>query len=44
MGTGRAIADATAEEKRIQGNLEVRFGVSIYFLGHLPAGQNRENP
>jgi pimeloyl-ACP methyl ester carboxylesterase len=30
---GRAVADAPAEEKGLQGGVEVRFDVSICFLG-----------
>jgi len=36
---GRAVADATAEEKRLQGSMEVRFGVSIGFLGSFRRGK-----
>ncbi len=37
--TGRAVADAPAEERRLQGCLKPRLGVSICFLGVLWRGK-----
>ncbi len=39
---GRAVADATTEEKHLQGSLEVRFGVSICFSGPFWRGRIAE--